>query len=182
LGGTSVCSATPITWSSNNHQYEGVRSGSISWDRTRKVAQGMGAQGKGAGWGLAMKTRLNEQNFIASLLGPADGSLVEYYLGGMDETDAWVRVTNEPYSFQYWGNGEPNGNASEPRMALDDRYKNNEGWNDYTGAAAPFVAGYVAEMNTAPAPSLSRPPCCSWVRAWPVLLVSPAAAVLPKKM
>ncbi|MCJ7604002.1 MAG: VPLPA-CTERM sorting domain-containing protein [Desulfobulbaceae bacterium] len=66
---------------------------------------------------------------------------------------AWVWVTSEPFSFQYWGNGEPNGNASEPRMALDGRYNdNNWGWNDYTGAAAPFVAGYVAEMNNAAAP------------------------------
>ena len=29
---------------------------------------------------------------------------------------------------------------------------NNWGWNDYTGAAAPFVWGYVAEMHNAAAP------------------------------
>lgn len=155
LGGTGICSATPVTWCSNGHQYEGVGSGSISWDRTPKVTQGMGAQGKGAGWGRATKTRHNEQNFIARLLasklGPADGTLVEYYLGGMYEAGAWVWVTTEPFSF--WGNREPNGNASEPRMALDGRYNdNNWGWNDYTGAAAPFEWGYVAEMNNAAAP------------------------------
>jgi|GEM_PF-1306828 len=148
LGGTGICSATPVTWSSNGHQYEVVGSGSISWDSARTATQS-----RGAGWDLATITSLDEQNFIAGLLGPADGTLVEYYIGGMYEAGAWVWVTSEPFSFQYWGNGEPNGNASEPRMALDGRYNdNNWGWNDYTGAAAPFVWGYVAEMNNAAAP------------------------------
>jgi hypothetical protein len=149
LGGTGVCSATPVTWSSNGHQYEVVGSGSISWDNARQAKQN-----RGTGWDLATITSLDEQNFITGLLGPADGKLVEYYIGGMYAAGAWAWVTNEPFEFYYWGNGEPNGNASEPRMALDGRYnKPNWGWNDYTGDAASFVAGYVAENNaTAPVP------------------------------
>lgn len=149
LGGTGVCSATPVTWSSNGHQYEVVGSGSISWDNARQAKQN-----RGTGWDLATITSLEEQNFITGLLGPADGSLVEYYIGGMYAANAWAWVTSEPFEFYYWGNDEPNGNASEPHMALDGRYnKPNWGWNDYTGAAASFVAGYVAENNaTAPVP------------------------------
>jgi len=148
LGGTVVCSAIPMTWSSNGQQYEGVGSGSISRDSAR-----LASQSRGAGWGLAAITSLDEQNFIARLLGPADGSLVEYSISGMYETGAWVWVTRKPFSFQYFGNGEPNGNASEPRMVLDGICNDNDwGWNDYTGAAEPFKAGCVAEKNNVSAP------------------------------
>ena len=148
LGVTSVCSAIPITWGNNGHQYEVLGSQSVSWDDARA-----GAQGMGAGWDLVTITSLDEQNFITSLIGPANGSLVEYYIGGRYANGSWGWVTNEPLSFTYWGNGEPNGNEREPRMALDGRYNaNNWGWNDYTGAGASFVAGYVAERSPAPVP------------------------------
>ena len=148
IGMTSVCWAIPVTWGDNGHQYEVVSSRSISWDDSRT-----GAQGMGTGWDLATITSLDEQNFITSLLGPANGSLVEYYIGGLYASGAWGWVTNEPFVFTYWGSGEPNGNANEPRLALDARYNvPNWGWNDYTGAGSSFVFGYVAELHTTSVP------------------------------
>ena len=144
---TSLCLATPTTWSYNGHTYEVVTSQSISWDAARTSAQA-----KGTGWDLATITSLNEQNFITSLIGPPNGSLIEYYIGGWYTNGAWGWITNEPFVFTYWWAGEPNGNAYEPRIALDGRYGTNWGWNDYTGAGASFVAGYVAELHTTPAP------------------------------
>ena len=148
MGITSVCWAIPSTWSGNDHQYEVVSSQGISWDGARIAAQAMGA-----GWDLVTITSLDEQNFITSLIGPASGSLVEYYIGGLYASGAWGWVTNEPFVFTYWGSGAPNGNASEPRLALDGRFNiPNWGWNDYTGDGAPFTAGYVAERHTASVP------------------------------
>lgn len=133
-------SAIPTTWTSNGHQYEIITAPSISWADARSAAQGLGA-----GWDLATITSLDEQNFITGLLGPANGGLVEYYIGGYYDA-GWHWVTGEAFGFTYWGNGEPNGNASEPRLALDGRMQYpNWGWNDYTGAGASFVAGYVLE-------------------------------------
>lgn len=139
--------AAPSTWNSNGHQYEVISAPSTSWDAARTNALGLGA-----GWDLATITSLAEQNFITSLIGPSDGTLIEYYIGGTYSNGAWGWVTNEAFSFTYWGGGEPNGNAGEPHIALDGRYNiPNWGWNDYTGAGSPFVAGYVVEY-AAPVP------------------------------
>ena len=145
---TSVCWAIPVTWGVNGHQYEVVSLQSISWDNARTDAQDMGA-----GWDLATITSIDEQNFITSLIGPANGKLVEYYIGGLYSYGSWGWVTIEPFDFTYWGAVEPNGNNSEPRLALDGRYNvPNWGWNDYTGDGSWFIVGYVAERHTAPVP------------------------------
>lgn len=149
-GMAGIASATPVTWSSNGHEYEVITSGSISWDASRAQAQAMGA-----GWDLATITSIEEQNFITGLIGPANGSLQEYYIGGLYQNGSWTWVTGEAFTFTYWGNGEPNGNINEPRLALDGRYNTpNWGWNDYTGAGSSFVMGFVAERTQAvPEPS-----------------------------
>ena len=140
-----IASAVPVTWSANGHEYEIITSRSITWDASRAQTQGMGD-----GWDLASITSMDEQNFISGLLGPANGGLVEYYIGGMYVNGSWTWVTGEAFAFTYWGNGEPNGNAGEPRVALDGRMNTpNWGWNDYTGDGADFVYGYVAERTQA---------------------------------
>jgi PEP-CTERM motif len=145
--GTFQAHAAPITWAGNGHQYEVILAPSTSWDDARTQAQTLGA-----GWDLATITSMDEQLFIASLLGPANGGLIEYYIGGQYANGAWTWVTGEAFSFTYWGNGEPNGNAYEPRLALDARYNVPRwGWNDYTGAGSSFVAGYIVEGPAAPA-------------------------------
>lgn len=133
--------AAPVTWSANGHQYEVILAPSTTWADARAQAQSLGA-----GWDLATITSMEEQLFIASLLGPANGSLTEYYIGGQYVNNSWTWVTGEAFSFTYWGYGEPNGNFYEPRLALDARYNvPNWGWNDYTGEGANFVAGYIIE-------------------------------------
>lgn len=134
-------SAVPTTWSANGRQYEIMYAPQTSWADARTAAQGLGA-----GWDLATITSIEEQMFIAGLIGPANGGLVEYYIGGQYANGSWGWVTGETWDFTYWGNGEPNGNAGEPRLALDGRYNvPNWGWNDYVGDGAYFVAGYVVE-------------------------------------
>lgn len=150
LGMLSVSWASSVTWSVNGHQYEVVSAQGISWADARTAAQNMGT-----GWDLATITSQGEQDFIATLIGPANGTLLEYYIGGTYSNGSWQWVTNEPFVFTYWGTGEPNGNYSEPCMALDGRYHvPNWGWNDYTGAGASFLLGYVAEQhNAVPVPA-----------------------------
>lgn len=143
-GMIGVSGAAPVTWGVNGHQYEVVSAPAISWADARSTAQS-----RGTGWDLATITSQGEQDFIAGLIGPANGGLLEYYIGGMYLNGSWQWVTSEPFVFTYWGPGEPNGNSSEPRLALDGRYHvPNWGWNDYTGAGASFVLGYVAEQHT----------------------------------
>jgi hypothetical protein len=147
-GLVSSALAAPATWSSNGHQYEVFAAGQTPWSDARTAAQALGA-----GWDLATITSIEEQNFITGLIGPATGNLVEYYIGGRYLSGAWQWVTGEAFSFTYWGNGEPNGNANEPFIALDGRYNvPNWGWNDYTGAGSSFVLGYVAERHTSDVP------------------------------
>lgn len=149
LAAATSAVAAPITWSVNGHDYQVVQTGSISWDDSRAAAQAIGA-----GWDLATITSMDEQMFIAGLLGPANGSLIEYYIGGTYSTSqGWHWETGEAFSFTYWGVGEPNNNINEPHIALDGRMQvPNWGWNDYTGDAAWFVNGYVAESSTAAVP------------------------------
>lgn len=150
IGITSICQAVPVTWTSNGHQYEVISSPSISWESARVTAQAMGN-----GWDLATITSLDEQNFITSLIGPVPvtGSFVEYAIGGQYLNGSWGWVTPEAFGFTYWGVGEPNGNISEPYLALDSRYQSgNWGWNDYPGGTASYVTGFVAERHTDPVP------------------------------
>lgn len=148
LGVAGVASASPITWSENGHQYEVIRASATSWSNAR-----LGAQGLGAGWDLATITSGNEQMFIAGLLGPANGSLQEYYIGGVKTNGSWNWVTGEAFAYTYWGSGEPNAMPGELYIALDGRMNLPYwGWNDYTGAGADFVLGYVAEKSVAPVP------------------------------
>lgn len=142
-----MADAAQITWSANGHAYEIVSAQATSWADARTQAQAIGA-----GWDLATITSLEEQNFITSLLGAAPGVLVEYYIGGVEtSSNNYEWVTGEAFSFSYWGWGEPNNPMSEPYIALDGRHPN-WGWNDYTGAGASFILGYVAEQHTNPVP------------------------------
>ena len=148
LSGAFNAVAAPSTWSGNGHQYEIILAPSTSWSAARTSALSLGS-----GWDLATITSMDEQNFITSLIGPSQNTLVEYYIGGTYASGNWGWVTNEAFSFTYWGSGEPNGNQSEPYIALDGRMNvPNWGWNDYTGAGSSFIAGYVVEQHAAPVP------------------------------
>lgn len=142
-GFAGQASAAPITWNANGHTYSVVYSNSISWDASRAAAQSLGE-----GWDLASITSMDEQNFIVSQIGPGNGQLYEFYIGGTYVNGAWTWSNGDAFSFSYFGNGEPNGLAYEPHIALDARYNvPNWGWNDYTGAGSSFVLGYVAERG-----------------------------------
>lgn len=140
--------ADPVVFGLNGHQYEVIAAPQTSWADAAANIQAV----YGEGWHLATITSQEEQDFITSLIGPADGNLVEYYIGGLYSNGQWNWVTGEAWGFEYWGVGEPNGLAAEPRVALDGRYRvPNWGWNDYVGDGAWFVAGYVVEGPGAPA-------------------------------
>ena len=135
--------SAPITWNDNGHTYSVVYSNSISWDDSRVAAQALGE-----GWDLASITSIEEQNFIVGQIGPGNGQLYEFYIGGTYVNGAWTWSNGDAFGFSFFGNGEPNGLASEPHLALDARYNvPNWGWNDYTGAGSSFVMGYVAERG-----------------------------------
>lgn len=147
----NVSWSTPITWANNGHQYQVFGASAISWNDARSSAQALGA-----GWDLVTITSLDEQNFISNLLGTPPGSgITEYAIGGQYLNGAWEWVTGEAFNFTYWGNGEPNGNANEPFLAMDNRMNTpNWGWNDYPGGNESYIIGYIAEQSNVPEPSI----------------------------
>jgi len=137
------------TWSVNGHQYQVINSPSISWDESRTAAQNLGD-----GWDLVTITSVEEQTYIAELLGAPPSSLTEYYTGGRYLNGSWGWVTDESFTYSYWGNSEPNGNAAEPYIALDSRFNTNPnwGWNDFDGIGNYFNVGFVAEKHVSAVP------------------------------
>jgi hypothetical protein len=146
LGLANYGDATPVLWSVNGHYYDAVTSPEASWDNARTQAQA-----KGAGWDLATITSIEEQNFIASLLGNADPSdpISEYWIGGYQDSSkgepgsGWMWTTSENFnSYINWMPGEPNNSGGgENHLAMDDRYS--WAWNDndpYLYAITGFVA------------------------------------------
>lgn len=80
-----------------------------------------------------------------------------YWVGGFQQPGSiepgagWSWVTGEPFSYTYWGGGEPNNAApGEHHLALDNRFfgANNPpgwGWNDNDPQFSNIIVGYVAE-------------------------------------
>ena len=134
----------------NNHLYLVLTSSGISWQNARTSAQALGD-----GWDLAAITSAEEQQFIQSLVGPANpgGAIIEYWLGGYQSAyysgqlpaDDWNWVTGEPWGYANWGPSEPNdwdGPGSEQYLAIDDRW--DWRWND-NSLSNGQIHGFIAE-------------------------------------
>jgi hypothetical protein len=101
-------SAEPVQWATNGHWYEAVEPlGGLNWadaDQAARARTWLGIPGH-----LATITSLEEQTFIATLLGA-----VNYWLAGYQDptsslpADDWHWQTSETWSYTNWQPGEPN--------------------------------------------------------------------------
>jgi hypothetical protein len=161
LGWTSTTKAAPVLWNDNMHLYEVVLFGNNDGapeDWTWAYAQAL-AQAKGAGWDLVTITRQDEQDFVAGLLDDLNLSIIEYWIGGYQDTSArepnldWKWVSGEPFSYINWGVlgniSEPNDTApGEDHLAMDNRYSTRWAWNDNDPFLRGYIGGFVAENQT----------------------------------
>ena len=91
---------------------------------------------------LATITSLREQKVITDLMTVATSNI--YWLGGIKNTDGWNWITNEPFEYTYWNNGEPNNTNnnewyiqvySQASHSVNSVYTPG-GWNDLNSLGA----------------------------------------------
>lgn len=160
---TTMCEADLIEWSvsdgGNDHFYEGVTTGGITWTAAKAEAEAMGGY-------LATITSMEEEAFVAALLGDEHYRinwgpwLGGWQLTGSIEPDGgWQWVTAELWNYTNWYPGEPsNGAGNEHYLHY---YRNYQGtsWNDASVDGWPMIGGppiaYVVEYNINPIPAPS---------------------------
>ena len=106
----------------NGHYYK-IFYESLTWDEAVKKCESK----KGY---LCTITSEEEFNFISSLL-PKKEKLF-YWLGASDfnSEGSWKWITNEPFTFTCWRNGEPNGGKNENFLVMTNFWDNKWLWND----------------------------------------------------
>ncbi len=87
--------------------------GHYSWSQAEKFCEEVGGH-------LATISSIEEQKKVYEVSAGVNCWLGGYYSGGK-----WKWVTGEPWTFTYWGEGEPNGGYDEPCLAIWP-----EKWND----------------------------------------------------
>ena len=86
------------------HTYQFVP-GEVTWDEAKVKAETMGGH-------LATVTSQQEHDWIGSTFGAALSASNRVWLGASAAENAWEWVTKEPFQFQRWAKGEPNGLTS----------------------------------------------------------------------
>jgi len=131
--------------------YEFVRSSSMTWDEARAAAAAKSFNGVP---GTLVTVRSIEQNNFLHNLGPnadwwigltdsnavstLDGAHLPGNEAGSDRTTGWAWVSGEPYSFQNFGDGEPNDYQGWNPPGEDAVQMRGDGlWND--NAAGPTI-------------------------------------------
>jgi hypothetical protein len=104
----------------NGHWYQ-FNPTAQAWSLAQSQAQGQGGH-------LACISSMEENDFVRGRL--PIGQQAVGYLGGFRDRTGWRWVTGEPWIFQGWNPGEPNGDAGEVLwIANIPGYPN--GWNDH---------------------------------------------------
>ena len=112
----------------NGHSYKAFDE-SMTWTQAKAYCESLGGH-------LVTITSQAENDFVASLIAPGTKGL--YWLGGYEKDrfdGAWTWVTNEPWSYTNWANGEPN-NVEPPGEYFVEVYRTDHDlflsgqWND----------------------------------------------------
>lgn len=116
--------------------------GSFTWAEAKADAERRGGH-------LAAISSEIENAIIAELSGGV------MWIGGyqlpdaVEPADGWTWVTEEPFAFQAWANGQPD-NAGGRQSALAINFSTHGGWDDAFGpTASGYASGYALEL---PAP------------------------------
>ena len=112
----------------------------VDWETAKKICEQMGGY-------LCTVTSEQEYEHILSII-PADGYHF-IWLGATDQDSEgeWKWVTGEPFVFNAWMPGEPNGGTSENYLALLNFYGDKWGWYDATNDGATGFLGYICKWN-----------------------------------
>jgi VCBS repeat-containing protein len=101
---------TPVQWTANGHYYAQVR-GPINWPDAKAAAESLRYQGA-KGHLVTVTSEAEHKFLVASVL---TGSAQRYWIGLTDEgTEGNFRwLTGEPFSFNNWGQGQPDNARGE---------------------------------------------------------------------
>jgi len=135
--GAGLASADPILWDENGHYYQLIET-PVTWheaDYLSNQMEYMGRQGH-----LATITSQAENDFVYWTVvgGNQDTPMGDPWLGGYQNSDQsppadnWHWVTDEPWSFVNWDEGEPN-DFDDPyaEMFLNFQLWGDGFWNDH---------------------------------------------------
>lgn len=128
----------------NSHVYS-IYNTPTSWEKAKLVCEQKGGH-------LATITSIEEQNVIEELLNY--GNLKYYSLGASNLTSSgnWEWITNEPFDFSNWADGEPNNvlNIENYLSVFNiDAYKGK--WNDTSNFSISGLSnGFICEYENLP--------------------------------
>lgn len=129
------------TFDYNDHRYE-VYSNSVDWQTAKHFCEQKGGH-------LVTITSTDENNVIKNNV--RDLSNDRYWLGLTDISlqSKWKWITDEPFSFKNWSNGEPNNTAGIETYS--EFNASNGSWNDLRGfACISLNIGFICEYDTIP--------------------------------
>lgn len=139
MAGTCLADIHPdaVQWKledgGNGHWYATIYGGPSCWNDAQAEAEASGGY-------LATITSPEEQSFIAATMDVSYWNWIGGYQDPKDPTysepyGGWKWVTGEPWNYENWAPGEPNGDASENFLNL--KYPPDEiAWNDNTECGA----------------------------------------------
>ncbi len=152
LGMAGLANATAVQWSVNGHWYDVITTSStLSWEQARDAAAANN-------WHLVTITSLEEDRFVASLLGSQKTTNAEnYWLGGYQTVGAveplggWTWVTGEAWTYSNWYVNEPNNGVGGTQNYLHYWPEGTWQWDDMDNRNT--MVGYVVEQNPVPEPA-----------------------------
>jgi len=138
----------PVLNPDNGHYYEWYNDGA-GYGFLGAQALAESRQFNGVPGHLVTVTSAAEENFLAANF-PL--GTVRYWVGGTDEGSEgdWYWITGEPWGYENWGPGEPNGDATE--NCIEYQPVNVVQWNDLTCQAG--IPDLLIEYPAAPVPAM----------------------------
>ena len=138
----------PILNPDNGHYYEWYNAGSgLTFDAAEALAESRTL--KGVPGHRVTVTSAAEESFLASNY-PI--GTVRYWVGGSDEGSEgqWYWVTGEPWGYENWGPGEPNGGTNE--SCIEYQPVNTVQWNDIPCQGS--IPDLLIEYDGTPVPAM----------------------------
>lgn len=121
-------------FSYNGRIYEAYAS-TLTWEQSKTWCENNGGH-------LATITQACDQVAVNTLVNKYDELYL--FLGAENTSGTWKWVTGEPFSYTYWGSGQPDGaGGSEKYLGT---YKNGT-WNDFTNAGSDAIWGFILEKD-----------------------------------